>query len=78
MWLESGIAVAAVQASSCRSNSTPSLESFICCKCGPKKDEGGGGGGGGEEGEGEKEEEEKKKEEEEYSYMFIGHKCSLF
>ena len=35
MWLGSGIAVAVVQASSCSSNSIPSLGTSICCACGP-------------------------------------------
>ena len=35
MWLGSGVAVAAAQASS--SNLTPSLGTSMCCRCGPKK-----------------------------------------
>ena len=38
MQLGSCIAVAMVQAGSCSSNSTPSLGSFICCKCSHKKE----------------------------------------
>ena len=34
-WLGSGIAVAV--AGSCSSDSTPSLGTSICCRCGPKK-----------------------------------------
>ena len=37
MWLGSSVAVAVVKASSCSSNSTPSLGTFICQGCGPKK-----------------------------------------
>ena len=37
MWLGSGIAVAVVWANSCSSNSTPSLGTSICHRCGPKK-----------------------------------------
>ena len=37
IWLRSGVAVAVVQAGSCSSNSTPSLGTSICCRCGPKK-----------------------------------------
>ena len=36
-WLRSGIAVAVVQAGSCSFNSTPSLGTSICHRCGPKK-----------------------------------------
>ena len=36
-WLRSGMVVALVQASSCSSDSTPSLGTSICCRCGPKK-----------------------------------------
>uniref|UniRef100_A0A8D1M9K0 Lipid-binding serum glycoprotein C-terminal domain-containing protein n=1 Tax=Sus scrofa TaxID=9823 RepID=A0A8D1M9K0_PIG len=36
-WLRSGVAVALVYASSCSSDSTPSLGTSICHKCGPKK-----------------------------------------
>ena len=36
-WLRSGIAVAVVKASSCCSNSTPSLGTSICLVCSPKK-----------------------------------------
>ena len=36
MWLGSGVAVAAVEASSSSSDSTPSLGTSICCRCGPK------------------------------------------
>ena len=39
MWLGSGIDVAAAQASSCSSDSTPCLGTSICRKCGPKKQE---------------------------------------
>ena len=35
--LGSCVAVAVVQASSCTSDSTPSLGTFICCRCSPKK-----------------------------------------
>ena len=38
MWLGSGIAVAVMQAGSCRSNLTPSLGTSICCRCDPKKE----------------------------------------
>ena len=34
----SGVAVAVVPASSCNSNSTPSPETCIGCRCGPKKE----------------------------------------
>ena len=39
MWLRSGVAlaVAGTVAGSCSSNSIPSLGTFICCKCSPKK-----------------------------------------
>ena len=37
MWLGSHIAVSLAQASSYSSNSTPSLGTSICCRCGPKK-----------------------------------------
>ena len=37
MQLGSGVAVAVVQASSCSSDSTPSLGIFICLECSPKK-----------------------------------------
>ena len=39
IWLRSHIAVAVAVAwsSSCSSNSTPSLGTSICCRCGPKK-----------------------------------------
>ena len=37
MWLGSGIAVAVVWANSCSSNSTPSLGTSICHRCGPRK-----------------------------------------
>ena len=37
MRLISGVAVAVAQASSCTSNSTPSLGTSICCRCGPNK-----------------------------------------
>ena len=36
-WLRSCAAVAVVQASSYSSDFTPSLGTFICCKCGPKR-----------------------------------------
>ena len=36
-WLGSGVAVAVVQAGSCRSNSTPSLGTSTCCGGSPKK-----------------------------------------
>ena len=36
-WLGSGIVMAVVQASSCSSNLTPSLETSMCHGCGPKK-----------------------------------------
>ena len=36
-WLESGIAVAVVEAGSCSSDWTPSLGTSICHGCGPKK-----------------------------------------
>ena len=36
-WLESGVAVAVVEASSCSSHSNPSLGTSICRRCGPKK-----------------------------------------
>ena len=35
--LGSGVAVAGVWASSCSSNSPPSLGTSICCRCGPKE-----------------------------------------
>ena len=35
------VAVAMVQASSCSSNSTPSLGTSVCHRCGPKKEKGG-------------------------------------
>ena len=38
MWPGSSIAVAVVQDSSCGSDSTPSLETSICCRCGPAKE----------------------------------------
>ena len=37
MRLGSGLAVAVVQAGGYSSDSTPSLGTSICCKCGPKK-----------------------------------------
>ena len=37
MWLRSGTAVALVEADSCSSDSTPSLGTSICFRCGPKK-----------------------------------------
>ena len=37
MWLGSGVAMAVVQAGSCSSDSTPSLEVSICRRCGPEK-----------------------------------------
>ena len=37
MQLRSRVAVAVVQAGSCSSDSTPSLGTSICCRCGPKK-----------------------------------------
>ena len=37
IWLGSLVAVAAMQAGSCSSNLTPSLGSFICCGCNPRK-----------------------------------------
>ena len=37
MWLGSRVAVALAQASGYRSDSTPSLEISICCRCGPQK-----------------------------------------
>ena len=37
MQLGSGVAVAVVQAGSCISNSTPSLRTSTCYRCGPKK-----------------------------------------
>ena len=37
MWLGPGIAVAVVQASNCSFDSTPSMGTSICCRCGPKK-----------------------------------------
>ena len=37
MWLRSGVGVALAEAESCNSNLTPSLETSICHKCGPKK-----------------------------------------
>ena len=40
MQLGSHVTVAVVEASSCSSNSTPSLETSICLGCGPKKKEG--------------------------------------
>ena len=36
MWFGSGVALAVVQASSCSSNSIPSLGNSICHRCGPK------------------------------------------
>ena len=38
MQLRSDVAVAVVQASRCSSDSTPSLGTSICCRCGPKKE----------------------------------------
>ena len=37
MQLRSHIAVAVAQTGSCSSNSTPSMETSVCHKCGPKK-----------------------------------------
>ena len=37
MWLGSCVAVAVAKASCCSSDLTPSLETSICCRCGPKK-----------------------------------------
>ena len=37
MWLGSHIAVAVMEAGSYSSDSTPSLGTSICCRCGPKK-----------------------------------------
>ena len=37
MGLGSGVAVALAKAGGCSSNSTPSLGTYICCGCGPKK-----------------------------------------
>ena len=37
-WLGSGLAEAVVEASGYSSDWTPSLETSICCRCGPKKD----------------------------------------
>ena len=37
MWLRSDFAMAVMQSSSCRSDSTPSLGNSICCRSGPKK-----------------------------------------
>ena len=37
MQLEPSVAVAVVEAGSYSSDSTPSLETSICCRCGPKK-----------------------------------------
>ena len=37
MWLGSGVAVAVVQAGSCRSNSTPNLGTAICLGCSLKR-----------------------------------------
>ena len=37
MRLRSYVAVAVAQASSCSSDLTPSLGTYICCGCGPKK-----------------------------------------
>ena len=37
MWLRSSIAVAVVYTGSCSSNWTPSLRTFICYRCSPKK-----------------------------------------
>ena len=34
--LRSGIALAVAQAGSCSSDSTPSLGTYICCRCSPK------------------------------------------
>ena len=39
MWHGCCTAVAVVEASSCSSDSTPSLGTSICCRCGPKKGE---------------------------------------
>ena len=64
MCLGSHIAVAVVQASSCSSDSTPSLGTFICCGCGPKKTNGRKKGreGGRKEGkEGRKRKKEREK-----------------
>ena len=37
MWFVSSVAVAVLWASSYHSNLTPSLGTFICCRCSPKK-----------------------------------------
>ena len=37
MWLRSGVAVTLAKASSCSSDSIPSLGTSICHRCGPKK-----------------------------------------
>ena len=37
MWLKSGVTVAGVQASGYSSDATPSLQTFICHGCSPKK-----------------------------------------
>ena len=39
MWIRSGFTVAGVEGGSCSSNWTPSMETFICCRCGHKKKE---------------------------------------
>ena len=39
MRLRSGVAVAVTEASSCSSESAPSLETSICCRYSPKKKE---------------------------------------
>ena len=36
-WLRSGVAVAVVEAGNCNSDSTPSLGTSICHRCGPEK-----------------------------------------
>ena len=73
MWLGSCVAVAVAQGSSCSSDSTPSLGTSICCRCGPKKTkekkkeqrkEGGRKGGKKEGKEGKKERKEEKGERE--------------
>ena len=40
MQLRSHVAVAVVEAGSCSSNSTPSLGTSICCRCGQRRKEG--------------------------------------
>ena len=37
MWLGSHVSVAMAEAGSCSSNSTSSLGTSMCCRCGPKK-----------------------------------------